>query len=44
MNIGLCNALGQAAMLYNDLIEKVFLQCTNMDDKMFAAVLEGLSE
>ena len=44
MNIGLSVALGQAFMLYNDVVQKLLLESTKMDDPMFAAILEGLSE
>jgi hypothetical protein len=44
MNIGLSVALGKAFTLYDDVIEKLLLESTSMDDPMFGAILEGLSE
>ena len=44
MNLGLCHAVGQAFRLANDVIEKLLFESTGMDDPMFAAILEGLSD
>jgi len=44
MNAGLCSALGQAFLLYNHVVEKLFMESTGTQDDSFARVLEGLAE
>ena len=42
MNLGISQALGKAFTLYDDVVEKLLFENTNMDDQMFAAILNGL--
>ena len=42
MNLGISHALGKAFTLYDDVVEKLLFENTNMDDQMFSAILNGL--